>query len=60
MSSQERRKARQAQFDAECAAREKEDRRRAALSLWERIEESGADDKVKEILHMLASHGGLE
>ena len=56
----ERRREREAERAAEDAVRETEERRRAALSMWERIEEVDADSTVKEILHMLAAHMGLE
>ena len=60
MSSTQRRKERELEREAEDRARTIEYARRAALNMWERIEEADASPDVKEILHMLAGKMGLE
>ena len=57
---EQRRREREQEFNEEIAKQRKEEHRRLLLTMWERIEESGADWKVKEILHMLAEKIGLE
>lgn len=42
------------------AVRERDRARKAALSMWSRIEETDASDDLKEILHKLAEACGLE
>ena len=58
MSSSYRKRERRAEKESESWAREaarlKEEARLERLTLWERIEECGASDKVKDILHRLA------
>jgi len=51
---QEKREQRERECAIEQEAREREERRRATLSMYDRIEESDASPSVKEILHMLA------
>jgi hypothetical protein len=51
----QRRREREAQHDAEQAVIDTERRRKESLDLWSRIEESGASDNVKDILHRLAN-----
>lgn len=60
MSNSRRRAEREAEREAADLLRRREEIRREALSMWERIEESDADWRVKEILHMLAEKLGLE
>ena len=60
MSSKKRRAANEAEWQRNYEARQLEEARKAALNMWERIEESDASDDVKEILHMLAEKAGLE
>ena len=56
----ERRKEREAEWATEDEARRAEERRKAALSMWERIEEMDGQNDIREILHMLAEKLGLE
>jgi thymidylate kinase len=60
MSNSARRKEREAEFEKEQDARRVEEARKDALTMWERIEEADANDDMKDILHRLASHIGLE
>ena len=60
MSSPHRRAERQAEFEAEQERRRREEVRRAALTMWERIDEAEASSDVKELLHMFAEKLGLE
>lgn len=60
MSSKERRAEKKAEWEREQAEREIEQRRKESLSMRERIEESGAPSSIKDILHRLAEHVGLE
>ena len=60
MSRPERRREREAEFEREYQARRKEEARKEALSMWGRIEEADTTPDVKDILHRLASHLGLE
>lgn len=55
MSSNQRRRERERQFDAEQIVRRREETRKAELCMWDRIEESDASRMVKDILHRLAS-----
>lgn len=56
----EKRALREAQWEQESMARAVEHARKEALSMWERIEESDASADVKDILHRIATHVGLE
>ncbi len=56
----ERRKERQAEWDAEDQVRRQEEARKAALSMYERIQEMDGQNDIREILHMLAEKLGLE
>lgn len=58
--STERRKQKAAEWAAEQERMDAERRRRASLSMWERIEEFGGDEEMKSILHELAEKTGLE
>ena len=60
MRSSKRRAEREAAFAAECEARSREETRKEALSMWERIEEADVNVDVKDILHRMAQHIGLE
>lgn len=60
MSSKQRRAELRAEREIEDKLRDDEDRRRANLSMYERIEESNAGWRMKEILHMLAQKLGME
>ncbi len=60
MSSPERRKQRQLEWEAEIKACQAEMDRKDALSMYMRIEEMTNPDDVKDILHRIASHVGLE
>lgn len=60
MSSPARRKELEKIREKEDQDRRNEERRRAGLSMWERIEESGASWQVREILHMLAEKLEIE
>lgn len=55
-----RRREREVEMRVQDEARRREEARRAALSMYERISESDASADVKEILHMLAEKVGLE
>jgi len=55
MSSKERRKEKQLEWERELLNRDEERRRKEALSMYERIEESDASLDVKDILHRLAN-----
>lgn len=50
----------EAEWEAKQASNERERARREALTMWERIEESDASPDVKDILHRMAEHLGLE
>jgi hypothetical protein len=54
MSSPERRRQKQKEREDQWLRDSTERARRDGLSLYERIEESGASESVKEILHILA------
>lgn len=56
----EKRALREAQRDRDDMARAVEHARKEALSMWERIEESDASADVKDILHRIATHVGME
>lgn len=56
----ERRAEREAAFERGRMERGKEEARKEALSMWERIEEADASADVKDILHRLAQYVGLE
>lgn len=56
----ERRREREAEWDAEDQARRAEEARKDALSMYERIEESDASSSVRDILHRMAEKLGLE
>lgn len=60
MSSPQRRAERTAQYEKAQQEHEAEYRRKEALTMWERIEEATASTDVKDILHRLAQHAGLE
>lgn len=60
MSSKQRRAELEAEWEAKQASNERERARREALTMWERIEESDASPDVKDILHRMAEHLGLE
>jgi hypothetical protein len=53
-SKTQRRREREARHEAEREVIETELRRKESLRMWERIEECGASDNVKDILHRLA------
>lgn len=56
----EKRALKRAEEDAAYIAREQEQNRRDALSMWERIEEFVQDEELKNILHILTEKAGLE
>jgi hypothetical protein len=56
----ERRRERERQYEIEDEARRREQARKDALTMWERIEEAKDVSDMKEILHMLAQEMGLE
>lgn len=56
----DRRKRREAEWQVECEAREREQRRKDALSMYDRIEECSVDADLKDVLHRMAVHVGLE
>jgi predicted CopG family antitoxin len=60
MSSPARRKEKEAAWEVEYAAREAERRRKEDLDIFDRINESDASEDVKDILHRMAAHVGLE
>lgn len=60
MSSPARRAERRREREAEYEARMAEQHRKGALSMFMRIEESDASEDVKDILHRIAQHVGLE
>lgn len=60
MTRPERRKELAKQWEAETIARAKEETRKAALTMWERIDEADASADVKEILHLMADWLGMD
>lgn len=56
MSSPRRRAERQRELEKVLSEQEREECRRAGLTMWERIEECDADSTVKDILHRFAEH----
>lgn len=60
MSSPERRRELQRLRDIEYEKQQEENRRLAARSMWERIEEAQSIGDIREILHDIAQHTGLE
>ena len=56
----DRRKERDAAWAIEQEAINRELARKEALDMWNRIHESDASEDVKDILHRLARHVGLE
>lgn len=60
MSSKERRAEKQREWEAQQAAANVERCRKEALTMYERINESDASEDVKDILHRIAQHVGLE
>lgn len=50
----EKRRLKREAWDREQEAQERERNRKAALSMWERIEEADLTDELKDILHRLA------
>lgn len=56
----DRRKRREAEWQVEYEAREREQSRKDALPMYDRIEECRVDADVKDILHRMAVHVGLE
>lgn len=60
MSSPERRKQRETERDAQWQADAKERARKDNLEMYWRIEEADASADVKDILHRIATHAGLE
>ncbi len=56
----EKRKAQEAQLDRELQARIAEDARKAALSMWERIEEIKDISDVKDVLHLITEKLGID
>jgi biotin synthase-like enzyme len=60
MSSPARRREREAQYEAEQLAAARERERRAARSMWEKIEDARDMSDVREILHEIAEKLGLE
>lgn len=60
MSSPARRAEKERERLRESEEREQERLRKAGRAMWQRIEESNADEEVKSILHEIASHMGLE
>ena len=57
---EEKRAAQEAAMERDARVRAGEQERKAALSMWGRIEEAEASADVKEILHLLAEKVGLE
>jgi hypothetical protein len=60
MSSPAREREKRLQRDAEYEERRLEQARKEALSMFGRIEEAEASEDVKDILHRIARHVGLE
>ena len=60
MSSKERRAEREEEFELESIEREKEKQRWNELSMYMKIDECVYNNKLKEILHLLAEKAGLE
>ena len=60
MSSHQRRKELELELEVENRKRDAEYARRAALTIWERIEEADASEDVKEILHIIAEKLNIE
>lgn len=64
MSNWKTRDAQRAEWEAEQERKHQAQReeacRKAGLTMWMRIHESGASDDVKEILHMMAEKLGME
>lgn len=60
MSSKERREKNAREFDEVYAARQAEQHRKDSLDMWSRINEAEASEDVKDILHRIAVHVGLE
>ena len=56
----ERRRERDAEYEAEDEKRRQEERRKASLTMWERIEEAEISADLRIILHKLAEQCGLE
>ena len=56
----ERRREREAEYEAQDRARLTEEARKDALSMYERIEESDACSSVRDILHRMAEKLGLK
>jgi acetyl-CoA carboxylase carboxyltransferase component len=60
MSSKERRAEKAREWEEEQRKADIERHRRENLTMWERIEEFVKDEELKNILHALAEHTGLE
>lgn len=60
MSSPERKKQREIEFEKEQQERAKEERRKAELSMYMKIEEAAIDEDLKCILHKIAKRLGME
>jgi hypothetical protein len=56
----EKRAEREKQYELEDAIRRAEEHRRSELTMWERIEEADTPERIKEVLHMIATHCGAE
>jgi hypothetical protein len=56
----EKRVEQEALLNKEYDDRRKEEARKEALTMWERIEEAEANKDVKDILHRLAEKLGME
>lgn len=60
MSNKERRAANEAEWQRQYDARQAEEARKEALDMFMRIEEAEASADVKDILHRIAAHLGME
>jgi hypothetical protein len=56
----EKRAEREKQYELEDAIRRAEEARVKGLSMWERIEECTDDEKLRDVLHRIATHCGAE
>lgn len=59
MSSPQRRKELARLREIEDRKREEEERRKAALIMYDRIDEANCDETVKDILRRIAEHLGI-
>ena len=55
----EKRRRRQTEISAECAARAEEEHRKKMLTLYGRIQELNVDEDVKAVLLLIAEEAGV-